>query len=72
MGWSLDAGQQIIGSRIHIRLQNAVHRMADRRVVRAMTLFRILVLAAIAALAFSAATPRTAERQAAAARVISE
>ena len=37
-----------------------------------MTLFRILVLAAIAALAFSAATPRPEQRQAAAVRVISE
>ena len=37
-----------------------------------MTLFRILVLTAIAALAFSAATPSPEQRQAATARVISE
>jgi hypothetical protein len=37
-----------------------------------MIVFRILVILAIAGLAFSAATPRPAERQAAAVRVISE
>jgi hypothetical protein len=37
-----------------------------------MTLFRILVLTAIAALAFSAATPSPEQQRAAAAQLISE
>jgi hypothetical protein len=37
-----------------------------------MTVFRILVVLAILALAFSAATPRPDQRQAAAARLIAE